>query len=177
MPPTGRDLAEQLHWHWNAQLRPRLDGLTTDEYLWEPVRGMWSVRVEGDQVRLDWMSPMPVPAPVTTIAWRLCHVWMVLAQRADYHFGTRTLTIDRMRWPATAQAALAALDDAYANWWDRVNGLPDERFEQPSAGPPGTLDGQFPFWAVVLHVNREVIHHGAEIAVFRDLYAASLSLA
>jgi hypothetical protein len=32
-------LAEQLSWHWEAQLRPRLDGLTDDEYFWEPVPG------------------------------------------------------------------------------------------------------------------------------------------
>jgi hypothetical protein len=29
-------LAEQLSWHWEAQLRPRLAGLTDDEYFWEP---------------------------------------------------------------------------------------------------------------------------------------------
>jgi hypothetical protein len=32
-------LAEQLDWHWHAQLRPRLDGLTDGEYFWEPVPG------------------------------------------------------------------------------------------------------------------------------------------
>lgn len=34
-------LAEQLSWHWEAQLRPRLAGLTDDEYFWEPVPGSW----------------------------------------------------------------------------------------------------------------------------------------
>ncbi|PRC44551.1 serine/arginine repetitive matrix protein 1, partial [Mycobacterium sp. ITM-2017-0098] len=29
-------LAEQLDWHWTGQLRPRLDGLTDDEYFFEP---------------------------------------------------------------------------------------------------------------------------------------------
>jgi hypothetical protein len=33
------ELLEQLTWHWTNQLRPRLDGLTDEEYLWEPVRG------------------------------------------------------------------------------------------------------------------------------------------
>jgi hypothetical protein len=28
-----------------------------------------------------------------------------------------------------------------------------------------------PMLALVLHINREVIHHGAEIALLRDLYA------
>jgi hypothetical protein len=37
---TG-ELAEQPDWHWRNQLRPRLDGLTDEEYFWEPVPGMW----------------------------------------------------------------------------------------------------------------------------------------
>lgn len=28
---------------------------------------------------------------------------------------------------------------------------------------------------LVLHINREVIHHGAEIAVLRDLYVHTIS--
>lgn len=30
---------------------------------------------------------------------------------------------------------------------------------------------QDPMAALVLHINREVIHHGAEISLLRDLYA------
>jgi hypothetical protein len=37
-------LAEQLDFYWREQLRPRLNGLTDEEYRWEPVPGMWSVR-------------------------------------------------------------------------------------------------------------------------------------
>ena len=40
-------LAEQLDLHWRAALRPRLDGLTDEEYFWEPVAGCWSVRRRG----------------------------------------------------------------------------------------------------------------------------------
>jgi hypothetical protein len=38
------ELDKQLSWHWENALRPRLDGLTDQEYFWEPVPGMWSVR-------------------------------------------------------------------------------------------------------------------------------------
>jgi hypothetical protein len=41
------ELAEQLDWHWREALRPRFDGLTDDEYFWEPVPGMWSIRPHG----------------------------------------------------------------------------------------------------------------------------------
>ena len=36
------ELIEQLGWHWREQFRPRLDGLTDDEYAWEPVPDCWS---------------------------------------------------------------------------------------------------------------------------------------
>lgn len=36
-------LADQLDSHWRAQLRPRLDGLSDDEYFWQPVPGCWTV--------------------------------------------------------------------------------------------------------------------------------------
>ena len=39
-----RQLLEQLSFHWDNQARPRLEGLTDDEYRWEPVPGMWSIR-------------------------------------------------------------------------------------------------------------------------------------
>jgi hypothetical protein len=168
-----QDVSEQLTWHWDAQLRPRLAGITDPEYFWEPTPGAWSVRqIESGDFAPDWQWPAPQPAPVTTIGWRLCHIWMVLVQRADFHFGGRTLTLDRLRWPGTAMAALAAIDEASAAWRAGVEVLSETEAEVCSEGPPGTLDGQFPLWAVVLHVNREVIHHGAEVALLRDLYQA-----
>ena len=43
------------------------------------------------------------------------------------------------------------------------------------ARPCGPAEGPFaayPMAALVLHINREVIHHGAEVALLRDLYRA-----
>jgi hypothetical protein len=43
------------------------------------------------------------------------------------------------------------------------------------AAPCGPAEGPFadyPMAALVLHINREVIHHGAEVALLRDLYRA-----
>ena len=73
--------ADQLEWHWTHQLRARLDGLTDDEYFWEPVADCWNVRPRGTgtapiqagsgAMTVDFAFPAPEPAPVTTIAWRL----------------------------------------------------------------------------------------------------------
>jgi hypothetical protein len=39
MADLTTQLADQLDRHWREQLRPRLDGLTDDEYFWQPVTG------------------------------------------------------------------------------------------------------------------------------------------
>lgn len=42
------ELLEQLQWHWTNHLRPRLDTLTDEEYVWKPVDACWSIRPRGD---------------------------------------------------------------------------------------------------------------------------------
>jgi hypothetical protein len=42
-----QEISEQLSWHWDHQLRPRLVGLTDAEYFWEPAPDTWSVRPRG----------------------------------------------------------------------------------------------------------------------------------
>ena len=78
-------LADQLDFHWTHALRPRLDGLTDDEYFWQPVPDCWTVHPDG---AIDFAYPPPEPAPFTTIAWRLAHVIVgVFAMRNHIHFG------------------------------------------------------------------------------------------
>jgi hypothetical protein len=55
--PSGRQagplLLTSLDYVW-SRIRERLDGLTEEEYLWEPVPGCWSVRaVPGAAGRLS----------------------------------------------------------------------------------------------------------------------------
>ena len=63
------------------------------------------------------------------------------------------------------------LDDAHAAWTTPLRGLTDADLAKP-CGPSEGPYGELPFAALLLHINREVIHHGAEIALLRDLYAA-----
>ena len=159
--PTGHEVFEQLSWHWEAQLRPRLAGLTEPELHWEPVPGCWDVR-DGTPDRV-W--PTPEPAPVTTIAWRLAHLGHCFHHRWQAHFGDRSdfshdVPEDLLGW----------VDEGYRLWSTSVLAADEERMSRPHQGPPGTADQYYPFWAVVLHLNREVIHHGAEVALLRDLY-------
>jgi len=129
-------LSEQLEWHWHGQLRPRFEGLTDDEYLWEPAQPAWNVRPRTGEGQpgtgpftVDFAYPEPDPPPVTTIAWRLAHIIVgVLGARVASHFGGPAVDYGSYAYAGTA--------------------------------------------ALVLHINREVIHHGAEVALLRDLYRA-----
>lgn len=171
------DLRAQLEFHWTQQLRPRLDGLTDDEYFWEPVPDAWSVRKRDDGTySCDWAYPAPPPPPFTTIAWRLAHISvMVLGLRVASHFGDAPLNLERYNWPGSAVEALAVLDKNYAAWIAGVQSLGEDGLLQSIGETEGPFS-EYPFSALVLHINREVIHHGAEIALLRDLYRDRASL-
>jgi hypothetical protein len=178
--PWHEMLPAQLSWHWDNQLRPRLDGLGDDEYLWEPVPGSWSVRPRGTgsapvqagsgAFTVDFAFPEPDPPPVTTIAWRLAHLVVgVLGARAASHFGGPPTSYQTHDYAGTAAGALDQLDAAYAAWQTGVRALGPEGLARP-CGPAEGPWAQAPMAELVLHINREVIHHGAEIALLRDLY-------
>ncbi|GAA2011927.1 DinB family protein [Nakamurella flavida] len=172
------ELLLQLTWHWENQLRPRLDGLTDEEYRWEPVSPSWNLRRRGEpgapiaggsgEWVIDFAYPQPVPAPVTTIAWRTGHLLVgVFGARLAQHFGGPPVDYLGYDYPGSADEALRRLDDQYAAWIDGVRSLGEDGLTRP-CGEDGheTLS----MAALVLHIHREVIHHGAEIALLRDLY-------
>jgi hypothetical protein len=174
-------LVDQLEWHWANQLRPRLESLSDAEYLWEPVPGAWNLRPRGQAVTpmaagggdlvADFAYPEPVPAPVTTIAWRLAHVLVgVLGARNAAHFGGPPVDYGTAVWPATAVDALARLDEEHDRWVAGVRTLGTEGLSRP-CGPAEGPWADAPMAMLVLHIHRELIHHGAEIALLRDLYA------
>ncbi len=174
------ELNVQLDWHWRHQLRPGLAGLTDEEYVWEPVPGCWSVRRRGTSsapiaagrgdFTIDFALPEPVPPPVTTIAWRLGHVIVgVLGARVAAHFGGSPMDYQSHDYAGTADDALRQLDEVYARWSGGVAGLDADGLAR-SCGPAEGDFAEWPLASLVLHINREVIHHGAEILLLRDLY-------
>lgn len=163
-----RQLAEQLDFHWTEQLRPRLNGLTDEEYFWQPVPGCWTVHRDG---AIDFSYPPPDPEPFTTIAWRLAHVIVgVFAVRNHNHFGAPAADYHTWPYATDASTGLHQLDEQYRTWIDGVRALDDDGLARP-CGPAEGPYADYPMAALVLHINREAIHHGAEIACIRDLYA------
>lgn len=173
-------LRDQVDWHWTNQLRARLEGLTDDEYFREPVPECWSVRPRGSgsapvqagggEMTIDFAFPEPTPPPVTTISWRLGHVIVgVLGARNASHFGAAAVDYESFRYATTADEALAQLDEQYRIWLDGVTSLGEDGLARPC----GVSEGPFaedPMARLVLHINRELIHHLSEVCLLRDLY-------
>lgn len=174
-------LLEQLTQHWDSQLRPRLDGLTDEEYRWIPAPGpVWTVHAVGagiddhgtGEFRCDFSFPEPAPPPVTTIAWRLQHLVVgVFGMRVAAHFGGPGIDYSSHAYAGNAAGGLAQLDDGYRRWVDGVRALGEDGLLRPCGAGEGPY-AQEPMATLVLHIHREVLHHGAEIALLRDLYAA-----
>ena len=120
---------------------------------------------------IDFAYPPPQPEPFTTIAWRLAHVIVgVFAMRSHNHFGGPPADYQSWSYAADARTALTQLDEEYHRWIAGVQALTDDDLKQP-CGPAEGPYAEHSMAELVLHINREVIHHGAEIACIRDLYA------
>ena len=168
-----------------SRLHSRLEGLVDEEYLWEPVDGCWSVRPAGDVWRPD-LAPgnrTHTPdgsMPFTTIAWRMWHIgaspspwWPPTVFETGEELVARWFTADPAREAvaiATAREARSALVEVWRAFATSLAALPDEQLRS-RIGPQG---GPFADWEVtglVLHIADELIHHAAEVATLRDLYA------
>ena len=180
--PWARRLVGQLEFHWEAHFRPRLDGLTDEEYFWEPVDGCWSLRPTGDgRWRMDRGGAVSEQPAFTTIAWRMTHISVDCYESRWRAFfggegpnmwspGERLLAAGDL--PGTAAAGVAYLAGAHGRWRDAVSALSDDELMRP-LGPKGADFAADPMAELVLHISREAIHHGAEICLLRDLFAAS----
>jgi len=160
------------------RLRARVDGLGDEEYFWEPASGCWSIRQRADGAWMaDWPLPRPEIEPFTTIAWRLWHLidmygeeraprWLdVPAQGAPIGFDDPDGTP-----PATADEAIALLERAHDRWDAHLRLAPNERLDERVGSVAGPQFADRTRAAYVMHMLDEFIHHGAEIAVLRDLW-------
>lgn len=199
-PPRLVPLLEQYDWGClrllNRMTGPEVDSgtgtpitasfMTDEEYLWEPVPG-WSVRRREDgpgpganvlrgagEWGRDSAEPRhPYPPPFTTIAWRLNHLSEMLALRADYTVGGRAMTSESYHNSGAAADAIRAFNIASQAWREALVAAEDAALDMVgrSSYPYGS-DSEDVFIDTVWWVNQEVLHHGAEIALLRDLYRA-----
>ena len=169
-------------------VRPALDGLTDEEYFWEPVPNCWSVR-RADSVRTSdrlgagpWVAeydqavasePAGSPLhPLTTIAWNLAHVAPIPDRICDLDvFGGHVRAGDEPDTPtspATAEEAAATLTAGWRRLDAMLQNCPDETLEQTWEWPFGETSG---YQHVALMLN-EISHHCAQVCELRDFRRA-----
>lgn len=174
----GKSLLQAFDYVWE-RLITRVAGLDDAEYFWEPVDGCWSLRDDGSgKLVLDGGGgggPPPDPVPVTTIAWRIGHICdLVLVGFARRVSGAA----DSEEAPAQPGEAAALADymaQCYALWHDSLASVPDEQWVV-ALGPAFGPYAESNWFDLVLHVLDELVHHAAEVALMRDLYANRASL-
>jgi len=108
------------------------------------------------------------PVPVTTIAWRLHHLAANNRIYWEYAFGAARLTFPDLTVHHTAAAAVADWQASAAPivaWLEEASEAALDELRPNHLGPDLTAR------AVVTVLLDEQIHHGAEIALLRDLYA------
>jgi hypothetical protein len=147
---------------------------------------MWSIRRRGDvttpnaygagswAIDLDTSIEPFAPGPLTTIAWRIGHLISGFAGRWEWTFGDRVTDPKVLvEFTPDPDLALSELWRWVDRWAASVESMTDEQLDIPGFGTyPYGLDPQIPFIGIVRWVNREFIHHLAEVALMRDFYAA-----
>jgi len=174
----GAEVVDQLESHWRDQLRPRMEGLTDDEYFWQPVADCWTISPRGESsapisfgagaFTMDYGEPPYEREPVTTIAWRLAHMIVGFASTNGKRFARPPADESTFTYASTAWDALQQLDREYEIWVAGVRALGTVGLSQAQGEPPAFAHA--PLAKKMLYVNVEVVHHGAEICLLRDLY-------
>lgn len=170
MSETRDSLIGVFDFAWD-RLESRVQGLSDAEYLWEPVADCWSIRESDSGVwTLDSERESASPPPLTTIAWRTCHLGgHVLGGFANWLCDGGSPFDGDNDIPTHAVTARSCLERNYQRWRRGMVSFPEERLGLPI----GLEFGPFAEDSAVdlmLHVLDEFIHHAAEIALLRDLY-------
>jgi hypothetical protein len=170
---VSRSLSESLDETW-SQLCDRLDGLTDAEAMWEPTAGCWTVRSLPDgSVAADRADRDPVPAPVTTIAWRMWHIAVdCLDGYSSRAFDRSGTGLSGTSWVLDAARGRELLERAWHEFYAGIEAVgPDGLFRL--LGPTWGPYADSTILALALHAQHEVAHHGGEIGLLRDLYLRS----
>jgi hypothetical protein len=170
--PALRELFIGWFDYYAARATERLDRLTDNEYLWQPVANCWTIRADGDTYLADWEWPSPEPAPVTTIAWRLVHLCSMLSEhglRAVAFDDGKANHVPPSQVPPTASEARVVWDHSIEHWKHDLTAVTDARLLQP-LGPEAGQFADDPVASFIEHIHDEFIHHTAEIGLLRDLY-------
>jgi hypothetical protein len=160
-------LATQTEAAWKT-LTGRLEGLTDDEFFWQPAPGCWTVHPDADgRWVVDYAVPEPDPPPFTTIGWRLVHLASCKWMYHEYAFGLAKLTWEELDYPHTARDAIAWLEEGHNGLRAATKDLSEADLGETRLTNWGE---SWPTWRILWTLIFHDLHHGAEIGCLRDLY-------
>ena len=179
---TGADVLRDAFAASCKSLDRILDGVSDDEFFWEPVAGCWTVhrRSESRGVSadgsgewvIDWDPAQPKPAPFTTIAWRAVHTAGTNYLYWEHAFGSASPMFD-LELPGNAADATRFLSDSQRQVTQTLASLSESDLDTMVRHTSG---GQRPVHRILAGLINEQVHHGAEMSLLRDLYRYRSSL-
>ena len=148
MPGQREDLVGLFDHVWDRFWR-RMDGLDDEEWRWAPTAD-----------------------PRISLRWRLGHIRRLLSEERNGAWLGRPAEPTGLagRKAAGAVASLAGAQAAFTWWRELVASLDDEALNTPLGEAAGYFAGATGR-SFVLHIADELIHHTAEAALLRDLFA------
>jgi hypothetical protein len=159
-------LAEQMAERYD-ELRRICEGLTGAEFFWEPAPGSWTVFQENGRWTYHYEFPDPLPAPMTTIGWRLVHVALCKVIYHEWAFGPREIDFINIENPHDVETSVRMLEHGHALLSKDLADLTDADLERPVLTNWGE---EWPAWRIFWTMIHHDAHHGAEIALLRDLH-------
>ena len=145
MKTVDEDLVDLFDAVW-TRFRQRMQGLSDVEWAW-----------------------CPTPDERIGLRWRLAHLRALLTEDRNGRWLGVAAPRPEPAPVGSADAALAALDAAHASWREALTGADLAAPIGKAAGAYGDASRR----SFVLHIADEVIHHAAEAALLRDLFAGS----
>jgi hypothetical protein len=150
------------------RLRIRLEGLTEQEFFWQPVPDCWTVYPdESGRWTYDYHVPDPEPAPLTTIAWQLVHVGACKVMYHEWAYGPARLTWPELNVPCTVIDTLALLDRGQTLLQDDLQRLSESQLDEPVLTNWGE---RWPAWRIFWVMTDHDALHGGIVGHLRDVY-------
>jgi len=150
-------------------LQARIADLGDDELAWAP--GADVLRMGEPAPRVSHYDG--APSPVATIGWRLEHIATALTEPRVVEWLAAGIAAPPVPPHDTADAMRAWLASSVDWFCMLVETLGDAHLAAP-LGPVAGAFGNGARAGFVMHLTNEAIHHGAEVGVLRDLWAAGV---
>jgi hypothetical protein len=151
-----------------TRLRARLEGLTDDEFFWQPVPDAWTIHQDRPgHWTYHYAIPDPEPAPLTTVGWQVVHIGTTRLMYHEWAYGSARLTFPEIDVPHDVRGAMELLRRGFELLRDDLRGETEAGLDQPRRTNWGDM---WPAWRIFTSMaDHDALHTGA-IGALRDLY-------